>query len=215
MKTWLKLAKSRACFLDGAPEKCYSDGVTWEVSQVLFISMTNTNRVTHAMRAIRKSPVEMGIVVVMTFILGYGLLPGIANADARTAAFPAVDVATSLKIAAMQNQLKDYGVLPEADLRGPSYTVTVPATAYNSLPNQTDDTPFITASGTHVRHGVLAANFLPIGTRVKIPDLYGDQVFIVEDRMNPRYYKRVDIWMEEYDDAIAFGVKNITIEVYN
>ncbi|MBI1908428.1 3D domain-containing protein [Candidatus Uhrbacteria bacterium] len=88
------------------------------------------------------------------------------------------------------------------------------STAYNSLPWQTDDTPFITASGTHVRHGVVAANFLPIGTRIKIPELYGDQVFIVEDRMNARYYKRLDVWMEHYDDAIAYGVRTITIEVY-
>lgn len=177
--------------------------------------MKKTNRATQFMRAIRKSPLETGVVVLMVLILGYGLVPGVANADERAAAFPIVDEVTSLRIAAMQNQLKEFGVLPEADLRGPAYSVTVPATAYNSLPNQTDSTPFITASGTHVRHGVLAANFLPIGTRVKIPDLYGDQVFVVEDRMNQRYNKRVDIWMENYDDAIAFGVKNITIEVYN
>ncbi|MBT4856627.1 3D domain-containing protein [Candidatus Uhrbacteria bacterium] len=88
------------------------------------------------------------------------------------------------------------------------------ATAYNSLPGQTDSTPFTTASGTTTRHGVIAANFLPFGTRVKIPEIYGDQVFIVEDRMNARYWHKVDIWMEGYDDAIEFGIKNITIEVY-
>ncbi|MBU4314954.1 3D domain-containing protein [Patescibacteria group bacterium] len=99
-------------------------------------------------------------------------------------------------------------------MREPAYTITVPATAYNSLAGQTDDTPFITASGTTTRHGVLAANFLPIGTRVKIPEIYGDDIFIVEDRMNARYNKRVDIWMENYDDAIQFGYKNIQIEVY-
>ncbi|MBT3230720.1 3D domain-containing protein [Candidatus Uhrbacteria bacterium] len=104
--------------------------------------------------------------------------------------------------------------MPASDLRGPAYTITVPATAYNSLPWQTDDTPFITASGTTTRHGVLAANFLPIGTRVKIPEIYGDDIFIVEDRMNSRYWERVDIWMEEYDDAIEFGYQNINIEVY-
>ena len=180
-----------------------------------FVSMNNTKRMTQFIRALKKSPVEMGIVVVMTFILGYGLLPGIASADERAVAFPVADKAIALRISAMQNQLKDYGVFPKSDLRGPSYTITVPSTAYNSLPNQTDSTPFITASGTHVRHGVVAANFLPIGTRIKIPALYGDQIFVVEDRMNARYYKKVDIWMEHYDDAIAYGVRNITIEVYN
>src|SRR3990167_1248447 len=40
----------------------------------------------------------------------------------------------------------------------------VTITAYSSTPEETDSTPFITASGTHVRDGVVAANFLPLGT---------------------------------------------------
>jgi len=32
--------------------------------------------------------------------------------------------------------------------------------------------------------------------------------------MNARYYKKVDIWMEDYDEAITYGVKNITIQVF-
>ena len=176
--------------------------------------MTNSNRFTTVLNAIKKSPVEMGVVVLMVFIHGYGFLPGVANAYVR-AGSSVVDKTIALRIAAMQNQTKDYGVFPKSDLRGPSYTMTVPATAYNSEVGQTDSTPFITASGTHVRHGVLAANFLPIGTRVKIPEIYGDQVFIVEDRMNARYHKKVDIWMENHSDAIVFGSKNIKIEVYN
>lgn len=81
-------------------------------------------------------------------------------------------------------------------------------TAYNSLPNQTDSTPWITASGSRCREGVIAANFLPIGTKVMIEG-FGDQVFTVEDRMNKRYYKRIDIWFREYDDAIKFGVRKL------
>lgn len=175
--------------------------------------MKNFNRITNVMRAIKKSPVEMSIVAVMVLTLGLGSLPGIASAD--TAKASVVDKTIALRIAAMQNKTKEYGTFPKSNLRGPSYTMTVPATAYNSEVGQTDSTPFITASGTHVRHGVLAANFLPIGTRVKIPEIYGDQVFIVEDRMNARYHKKVDIWMENHSDAIVFGSKNIKIEVYN
>ncbi|MEK7459207.1 MAG: hypothetical protein AAB663_02255, partial [Patescibacteria group bacterium] len=52
-------------------------------------------------------------------------------------------------------------------------------------------------------------------SKTKIPEIYGDQVFIVEDRMNARYHKKVDIWMENHSDAIVFGSKNIKIEVYN
>ncbi len=119
-----------------------------------------------------------------------------------------------LEFEVLENQSKSYGELPLAGDAKPRYETTVPTTAYTSTVWQCDDTPFITASGTHVRHGVVAANFLPIGTKLKIPELYGDQVFIVEDRMNARYYKKMDIWMEDYDEAIAFGVQNLTIQVF-
>ena len=91
------------------------------------------------------------------------------------------------------------------------YMIT--ATAYSSTVDQTDDTPFITASGTYVRDGIVAANFLPFGTVFKIPDLYGDKIFIVEDRMNKRYWHRVDIWFPERQMAKEFGVKQIRIEI--
>lgn len=104
--------------------------------------------------------------------------------------------------------------LTPAEHRSPTATYTIPVTAYNSLPNQTDDTPYTTAMQTPTRHGVLAANFLPLGTRVKIPELYGDEIFVVEDRMNPRYDKKMDIWMDDLSDARQFGLRYVTIEVY-
>src|SRR3989338_7593532 len=39
-------------------------------------------------------------------------------------------------------------------------TVSVVVTAYSSTTWQTDDSPLITASGTNVREGIVAANFL-------------------------------------------------------
>lgn len=86
-------------------------------------------------------------------------------------------------------------------------------TAYSSTPDQTDDTPFITASGTHVRDGVIAANFLPIGTNVRFPTMYGNKVFVVEDRMNSRYTYRVDIWMRTREEAKQFGLRNLPLEI--
>jgi 3D (Asp-Asp-Asp) domain-containing protein len=86
-------------------------------------------------------------------------------------------------------------------------------TAYSSTPDQTDDTPFITASGTHVRDGVVAANFLPIGAKIRLPTMYGDKIFIVEDRMNSRYTYRVDIWMRTREEAKQFGLRNLPIEI--
>ncbi len=92
------------------------------------------------------------------------------------------------------------------------YSGTVIATAYNSLSGQTDDSPWITASGTRCREGVIAANHLPIGTKVII-DGFGDRIFTVEDRMNKRYNKRIDIWFRHYDDARKFGVRKIKYHV--
>jgi len=90
----------------------------------------------------------------------------------------------------------------------------VPATGYSSTVDQTDDTPFIGAAGTHVRDGVIAANFLPFGTTVKIPDLYGNKLFVVEDRMNKRYSHRIDVWFPTRNEALKFGLRNIKIEIY-
>lgn len=106
-----------------------------------------------------------------------------------------------------------------AQLEPPQHTqvvvrrVVAPVTAYSSTPDQTDSTPFITASGTRVRDGVVAANFLPIGTKVRMPTVYGDKIFIVEDRMNSRYWQRLDIWMETRQEALQFGVRTLPIEI--
>lgn len=92
-------------------------------------------------------------------------------------------------------------------------TYVVVATAYSSTPDQTDSTPFITAWNTHVRDGIIATNFLPFGTQIKIPELYGNKIFTVEDRMNRRYTHRIDVWFPERELARVFGIKKVKIEV--
>ena len=81
------------------------------------------------------------------------------------------------------------------------------------MTNQTDSTPFVTAARTHVRDGIVAANFLPFGTIIKIPKLFGDKLFVVEDRMHQRKSWMVDIWMPTTNDAIQFGAHLAKIEV--
>lgn len=107
----------------------------------------------------------------------------------------------------------DGPTLPEIAKREARRTMYIPVTSYNSEPGQTDDTPFITASGTRTRDGVVAANFLPIGTVVRFPEIFGDKEFIVEDRMNKRYYYKADIWMADKQESIKFGVKYTKIEI--
>ena len=89
--------------------------------------------------------------------------------------------------------------------------------SYSSDVYQTDASPCITANGFNVcEHGeedTIAANFLKFGTRVRIPELFGDRIFYVRDRMNARYPERVDIWMKDYINAKQFGVKYAVIEI--
>ncbi|MDE2001685.1 MAG: hypothetical protein KGI60_03945 [Patescibacteria group bacterium] len=92
-------------------------------------------------------------------------------------------------------------------------TLSVTVTAYSSTVSQTDSTPFIAASGKHVYDGIIAANFLPFGTKVKIPALFGDKIFTVDDRMNRRYPDRVDVWFPTTSQAKHFGIKKTDIVI--
>ena len=92
-------------------------------------------------------------------------------------------------------------------------TMTVTMTAYSSTPDQTDGNPFITASGSHVHWGTVAANFLPFGTKIRIPDYFGNQVFTVEDRTARKYNQRVDVWFPTRGEAIQFGKRTLRIEI--
>ncbi len=107
-------------------------------------------------------------------------------------------------------------LLPIASLPSPqvSKTIKVMVTAYSSTVEQTDDTPFITASNKTVREGIIANNLLPFGTKVRIPELFGDKIFEVDDRMNSRkgdYH--VDIWFASKEQAVDFGAKIAVLEI--
>lgn len=92
-------------------------------------------------------------------------------------------------------------------------TVFVIVTAYSSTPWETDDTPHITASGTYVRDGIVAANFLPFGTKIRIPQIFGDKVFVVEDRLSPQKKYHIDVWFPSYEEALHFGAHLTYIEI--
>ena len=82
-------------------------------------------------------------------------------------------------------------------------------TAYSSDPEQTDDSPFITASNTHVRPGIIANNCLPFGTKVEVAGV----IYEVEDRMNSRYgCDYFDIWFESTEEAWKFGRQLLAVQ---
>jgi len=107
--------------------------------------------------------------------------------------------------------------LPKNQEAQPKTTKFVEITAYNSDVSQCDSDPCTTANGFNVcKHGVedtIATNGLPFGTQVRIPELFGDKIFTVRDRMNSRYHDRVDVWMLSHEKAVKFGVKVAKIEI--
>ncbi len=74
-------------------------------------------------------------------------------------------------------------------------------TGYSSAWDETTGIPgkpgFITASGFDLRElkdgeGVVANNYLPFGTKIRIPDLFGDTIFTVQDTGSPNHFSTVN-----------------------
>lgn len=86
----------------------------------------------------------------------------------------------------------------------------VAITSYNNDINQTDDTPNVTASNRPVREGMVAVSrdFL---SYVKYGDLIYvdcfDRWFIVDDTMNKRFTKRIDIFLFDRKESLKINKK--------
>jgi 3D (Asp-Asp-Asp) domain-containing protein len=105
--------------------------------------------------------------------------------------------------------------LQPADIKDNArYSTVRVVTAYSSTPDQTDSTPFTTANGMTVNENLVAANWLKFGTRVRIPALFGDKVFVVADRMNTRFNDRLDVWMPSRQEAMNIGLRRVAVEVF-
>ncbi len=113
-------------------------------------------------------------------------------------------------------------------------SLTVRATAYNSLASQTDTQPHITATGARTEWGILAVSRdllredLPYGSLVRLRDLgsfhtgrgagayhalLDDTLFVVEDTMHVRKVNQVDLWFADYASAVNWGVRKLEVEV--
>ena len=159
-------------------------------------------------------------LAVLGALLSQIFFPGVAEADTNA------EMAKVSQKLASQGQTMAQGEAPikpsfeslrPAGRETPDKVITKAViTAYTSTPGQTDDTPFIAASGKRVHDGMIAANGLPFGTRIKIPSVYGEKIFVVEDRMNSRYgYGRFDVWLDmSRAEAMKFGVKRVEVEIF-
>ncbi len=87
-------------------------------------------------------------------------------------------------------------------------------TAYSSSVWETQGDPFITASGARVEDGIVANNFLPFGSQIRLPEIFGDKIFTVKDRMHSRKGPyQVDVWFPSREEALEFGAKLTEMEI--
>lgn len=104
------------------------------------------------------------------------------------------------------------------------HSLHVTATAYNSVPAQTDSTPDIAAWGDRLTPGMkaiaisrdlLKKHGLSYGDKVKIknPDgEYLDGEYLVLDKMHSRWRKKIDIYMgKDVREAKRWGKRNVSI----
>ncbi len=125
---------------------------------------------------------------------------------------------------------------------GPETVIVLRATAYNSLEEQTNSEPFVTASGKTTQSGIVALSRdllerFPYGTTIKIVDVRplpnspngcGATMetvenlerlpgllpgeFLVADTMHPRKENQLDMWLEHLEDATKWGVCKVYVK---
>lgn len=97
-------------------------------------------------------------------------------------------------------------------------SLNVKVSAYNSVPEQTDEEPFIGAWGDSLSYRqksvAISRDLIKLGfkhnTKVMIEGLPG--VYLVKDKMAARWTKRIDIYMgDKVEKAKKWGVKDLSI----
>lgn len=87
--------------------------------------------------------------------------------------------------------------------------LTTSATVVKCTAYTGDEGGYITASGLGLQDGYIACDFLPFGTIVKI----NGRTYTVQDRIGENSTNHIDIYMENYDEAIQFGVQYIDVDI--
>ncbi|WP_299017210.1 hypothetical protein [uncultured Photobacterium sp.] len=111
-----------------------------------------------------------------------------------------------------------WGAFAQASIQGKSLKVT--ATAYNSVRAQTNNNPTIAAWGDRLKPGMKAIAVsrdllkmgITRGTKVKISGLPGE--YVVLDKMNKRWTRKIDIYMgKDIKAAKKWGRRAVTITI--
>ena len=102
-------------------------------------------------------------------------------------------------------------------------TIEVTASAYNSHPNQTDETPYVAAWGDRLKPGMRAIavsrDLIPMGfvrgARVRIEGFPGRR-FVVLDKMHYRWRRRIDIYMgDDIEAARKWGRRRLRVHWFS
>lgn len=110
------------------------------------------------------------------------------------------------------------GCSPSGEGQGKDTTITVTATAYNSLEGQTANHPAVSAWGDTLKPGMhviaVSRDLIDLGlthnTKVNIDGF--SETFYVKDKMNKRWTKKIDIYMgEDSEGAKNWGKQEVDI----
>ena len=98
------------------------------------------------------------------------LIPGVYILSLQVMAEDDFDVEKEMAGLQMieQTTLLPLAAPPKSEI---AQTINVIVTGYSSTVAQTDNDPFITASGEIVRDGIVANNLLAFGTQIKLPEI--------------------------------------------
>lgn len=151
------------------------------------------------------------LIILIAFLVGAGIISAYSQCTGRY-------MENTLEVTDIMVPRTHVAEAREIEIVDVSSGTIREVTAYNlGDPNQTDDSPCITANGMDgckmLEEGIqiCAANFVPFGTKLYI-DHFGECVVV--DRMNSRYKNRVDIGMKlsEKERAIKFGLQNLLVK---
>lgn len=95
-------------------------------------------------------------------------------------------------------------------------SIAVTATAYNSDPNQTDDTPYTPACGGDLRDGqpaiAVSRDLYSAGLRCGLTVSVNGKNYVIRDTMNARFKRRIDIYHgTDKRAALAFGKRTVQL----
>jgi len=151
----------------------------------------------------------LGCIISIGIILLFALYLASASSTVREGGVLTRKVARELNVSQAPPLVKT----PEAFKYDGKTIKTIQATitGYSSDVDQTDLDPFITASGSRVKLGIIANNCLQFGQTVSILGTY----YEIQDRMNKRYgCEYFDIWFSSRAEAIRWGVQKLAITIY-